>query len=284
MTAAAKTFPYIVNWILIFKTLHPLIAAALFSNFCIAQKLEIDLVVEKLIKDRLEAGEVGRKHRQDKIREIFNDAGCTAEDQAVDKNSGNVICTLPGESNSAIVVGAHFDFVDRGKGIVDDWSGTSMLPSLYQALKSRPRKHTYVFVAFAAEERGLIGSSLYVKKLTPDRKADLRAFINLECLGLTPPKIWLSRADRGLAERLLEVAKTFQIPMQAVNVDKVGDDDTRPFIASKLPVLTIHSLTQETFRIIHSERDKMQAIHFDDYYSTYRLVAFYLAYLDVKLE
>ena len=269
---------------MISRALHPLIAAAFFSSFSFAQKLEIDLVVEKLVKDRLEAGEVSRKHRQAKIRELFSDAGCTSEEQAVDKNSGNVICTLAGETKSAIVVGGHFDFIDRGRGIVDDWSGTSMLPSLYQALKSRPRKHTYVFVAFAAEERGLIGSSLYVKKLTPDQKGDLRAFINLECLGLAPAKIWLSRADRALAERLLEVAQTFQIPMQAVNVDRVGDDDTRPFLSAKLPVITIHSLTQETFRNIHNERDRIEAIHFDDYYSTYKLVAFYLAYLDVKTE
>ena len=159
-----------------------------------------------------------------------------------------------------------------------------MLPSLYQALKGRPRKHTYVFVAFAGEERGLVGSKRFVKNLTTDQKLVIRAFVNLECLGLTPTKIWLSRADRILAERLLEVAKTFDMPLHGVNVDRVGDDDTHPFADAKLPVITIHSLTQESFRILHSERDRIQAIRFDDYYATYKLIAFYLAYLDVKTE
>jgi Zn-dependent M28 family amino/carboxypeptidase len=43
---------------------------------------------------------------------------------------------MPGESDSEIIVGGHFDFVDHGQGIVDDWSGVALLPSLYEAEKS----------------------------------------------------------------------------------------------------------------------------------------------------
>ena len=93
---------------------------------------------------------------------------------------------------STIVIGGHFDYADQGKGIVDDWSGASLLPSLYQSLKEQKRKHTYVFVAFAAEERGLVGSTYFVKNLSTDQKASLRAFLNLECLGLTPVKVWIT--------------------------------------------------------------------------------------------
>jgi len=49
-------------------------------------------------------------------------------------------------------------------------------------------------------------------------------------------------------------------------------------------VISIHSVTQESLPILHSKRDNFDAIYFDDYYSTYRLVAYYLAYLDVKVE
>src|SRR5882724_5794782 len=127
------------------------IGVALIAGSCFAEKLELDLVVETLVKDRLESGGVGARQRQATIRNLFNEAGCSVEEQRIDKNSGNVICTPPGQTTSTIVVGGHFDFADHGKGIVDDWSGASLLPSLYQALKSRPRRHTYVFVAFAAE-------------------------------------------------------------------------------------------------------------------------------------
>jgi hypothetical protein len=37
-------------------------------------------------------------------------------------------------------------------------------------------------------------------------------------------------------------------------------------------------------RLIHRPSDKVTAIHADDYYTTYRLAAAYLAYLDSELE
>jgi Zn-dependent M28 family amino/carboxypeptidase len=182
------------------------------------------------------------------------------------------------------VVGGHFDFADHGKGIVDDWSGASLLPSLYQALKSRPRQHTYVFVAFAAEEQGLVGSARYVKNLTAEQRALIRGFVNLECLGLTPVKVWTHRSTPALVARLVEVARAIEITVQGVNVDQVGDDDTHPFLSAHIPVISIHSVTQDTIGILHSERDQVAAIHFDDYYTAYKLVAYYLAYLDLKTE
>jgi Zn-dependent M28 family amino/carboxypeptidase len=258
--------------------------AALLSGTCFAEKLEVQLVVERLVKSRLERGEVQLKQRQQTILELFHDAGCTAEEQSINKSAGNVVCTLPGETESTVVVGGHFDFVDQGKGIVDDWSGTSLLPSLYQSLKNKPRRHTYVFVAFAAEEKGLVGSSRYVKNLTAEQKARIRAFVNLECLGLTPTKMWLRRSTPFLVTGLDEVARALHITLDAVNVDNVGDDDTHQFLAAHLPVITIHSLTPETWTILHSRRDQLDAIKFDDYYTSYKLIAYYLAYLDAKLE
>jgi Zn-dependent M28 family amino/carboxypeptidase len=69
----------------------------------------------------------------------------------------NVIGTLPGSSDSVIVIGAHFDHVESGEGVVDHGSGAALLPSLFQSLNGEPRKHTIVFIVFAAEEQGLIG-------------------------------------------------------------------------------------------------------------------------------
>jgi hypothetical protein len=50
----------------------------------------------------------------------------------------------------------------------------------------------------------------------------------------------------------------------------------------KIPSITIHSLTQEAWdaRIIHTSKDRISAIHLNDYYRTYRLVSAYAAYLD----
>jgi len=99
---------------------RPLVVAALLTGSCLAERLEVALVSETLVKNRLESGAVGPQQRQATIRDLFNQVGCSAEEQRIDRNSGNVICTLPGETSSTITVGGHFDFVDKGKGIIDD--------------------------------------------------------------------------------------------------------------------------------------------------------------------
>ena len=74
------------------------------------------------------------------------------------------------------------------------------------------------------------------------------------------------------------------MPLEGSNVEEVGDDDTHPFVNAKLPVITLHSVTQETLAILHSVRDQVDAVHADEYYAAYKLAAFYLAYLDLKME
>ncbi len=68
---------------------------------------------------------------------------------------------LPGRSDRVIIVGAHFDRVADGDGVVDNWSGASLLPSLYEAVKLEPRRHTYIFVGFTDGEEGEVGSHFY---------------------------------------------------------------------------------------------------------------------------
>lgn len=123
------------------------------------------------------------------LTKLFAGVGCQTEEQSIHQKHGNVICTLPGETSSTILVGGHFDFAEHGQGIVDDWSGTSLLPSLYQTLKDEWHHHTFRFVAFEAEEKGLVGSTKYVKFVNSEELEKMKAFINLECLGLTPPKV-----------------------------------------------------------------------------------------------
>lgn len=116
---------------------------AIWTSASLADGLELNLVSPSSINDRLRAGAVSQKARQIAIDQLFQQVGCQTDKQQVDKRWANVICTLPGETTATIIVGGHFDFVDKGQGIVDDWSGASLLPSLYQTLKDTRRKHTY---------------------------------------------------------------------------------------------------------------------------------------------
>jgi hypothetical protein len=80
----------------------------------------------------------------------------------------------------------------------------------------------------------------------------------------------------------LQSTKTRTSSLHAVKVDQVGSSDSEQFAERKIPRITVHSLTQETWneRILHSKKDKLAQIRFDDYYQTYRLMAAYLTFLD----
>ena len=238
-----------------------------------------------VIQHRLAIVPHGVGNREKTLVALFHEAGCEIAEQRVrGSRAPNVICTMAGESNSTIVVGGHFDYITDGSGAVDDWSGAVLLPSLYQSLKERSRHHRFVFVAFAREEDGLYGSTEYVESLSPAERTSIHGMINLECLGTAAPKVWASRADKQLLSFYVQAAHALHLEAAGSNVDKVGDDDSHPFLEANIPVLTIHSLTNQTFGLLHSPRDTVKAIHPADYYDSYRLAATFLALLDSTLQ
>jgi Zn-dependent M28 family amino/carboxypeptidase len=257
----------------------PLLAAGGQLHYFLATPPEIE--------QRLRDHKGNDTQREAILKALFETVGCSGElltEQLVKGlKQPNVICTLPGEAESQIVVGAHFDHVDFGEGVVDNWSGASLLPSLYQSLKSDARHHTFVFVSFSGEEKGLVGSRFYVSALPKEKLSRVKAMVNMDTLGLGPTAVWVSRSDKDLVQALNTTAYSLKIPLKGVNVERVGQSDEEPFIQRHIRTVTLHSLTQETLSILHSPRDKYDAIHFDDYYQSYRLIAAYLAFLDQEL-
>jgi peptidase M28-like protein len=245
-------------------------------------------IQRELIESRLRRATKENADRESWLKQIFTEAGCDGErlrEQPIKRQKlPNVICTLPGTSDSVIVIGAHFDHAERGEGVVDNWSGAGLLPSLFQSLNGEPRKHTIVFIGFAAEEQGLIGSDFYVKQLAPEQVAKIQIMIDLDSLGLGPTKIWLTHSDEKLANLLNAVAASIKLPLGVVNADQIGDEDSTSFRKHHVPAVMLHSVTQQTVPILHSDSDNLSAIRVDDYYDSYHLIAVYLAYLDGKLD
>jgi len=247
-------------------------------------QLHFKTMNSQVVEQRLKSYKGNDSEREETIKNLFHAAGCPdgklTEQPVKGLNQPNVICILPGTANTVIVVGAHFDHVDKGDGVVDNWSGASMLPSLYQVLNAEPRKHTFVFVAFSGEERGLVGSRFYVSRLTSEEVKKIDAMVNMDTLALGPTEVWVSRSDEKLVRALNGIAQAMKLPLTGQNVDGVGVSDEESFIGRKVPTITIHSLTQATIRVLHSNRDNYSAVHFDDYYNSYRLLSAYLVFLD----
>ena len=74
-----------------------------------------------------------------------------------------------------------------------------------------------------------------------------------------------------------------QLSIGAVNFEQMGTTDSESFARLRIPRITIHTITQQTWPILHSKKDSLQAIRMDDYYASYRLMAGYLALLDSSL-
>jgi len=222
--------------------------------------------------------------REKTLKQLFAASECPqlAEQPVKKLKQPNLICVLPGASGEVLVVGAHFDHVIRGSGVVDNWSGASLLPSLLESLSGEPRRHTFIFIGFAGEETGEVGSKFYLQQLSAEARTKLQAMVNMDTLGLGPTKVWASRADPALVRALSMVAHLLNAPLGVVNVEQVGSTDSEQFRRQHIPAITIHSLTQETLPVLHSPQDNLKRVKLADYYESYRLIAAYLAFLDAQ--
>lgn len=260
---------------------------------CAVQAAWSQLGVRLLDKDVIETylKEFTRDNakRESIIKELFSQQGCKdsnlTEQSLERKLPPNVICVVPGETGCTILVGAHTDHVASfGEGVVDNWASAALLPSFVYSLGAKPRHHTFVYVGFSAEEKGMLGSTYYAQHLTPEQRGNIAAMINMDSLGLGPTKVWASHADTNLLHNLRAVAATMHLPIDAVDVEDVGSTDSESFVPYGIPRITLHSVTQATLPILHSPNDRLSAIRMDDYYGSYHLIAVYLAYLDEVLK
>ena len=172
-------------------------------------------------------------------------------------NTANVVGILPGTDprlkDEAIVVGAHYDHLGHGgegslapdhvgtihPGADDNASGTTAVMALarvFAAAGGLPR--TAVFVTFAGEEMGLLGSSHYVRRPAfPLEKTVL--MVNLDMVGrMRSGKLYLAGVDSGTGLRALvaEAARGLGLALD-LRGDPYSPSDHTAFYTAGRPVL-----------------------------------------------
>src|SRR5215472_16688131 len=169
-------------------------------------QIHLELLTQDAIEARLRAYRGTDFDREAELKKLFIESGCAADqlsEQSVKKKQPpNLICVLPGATDDVIVVGAHFDHVDAGDGVVDNWSSASLLPSLLFSVRQEPRQHTFVFVGFMGEEQQLVGSGYYADHLSKEQREHIKAMVNMDTLGLGPTEVWVTHADDLLVRYL----------------------------------------------------------------------------------
>ena len=183
--------------------------------------------------------------------------------RTVEIETMNVIGVLKGTSDKHVVIGAHMDHLgldgdgDAYNGADDNASGTTAILELAEAFgksKTKP-KDTIVFIAFNAEELGLLGSKHYVNNpLLP--LDDCKLMINLDMVGrlrgttVTAQGGNLSRSVTQLVDKLDD-----NYPFD-VNITVPGNrSDHAPFNWNGVPVLFFHTGTHPQYHRITDDPD-----------------------------
>jgi hypothetical protein len=204
------------------------------------------------LRDRIERGAAPASRLLPGVRvrvrsTLLRDRGTTA----------NVVGIWPGSDPAlaaeVVVVGAHYDHLGRGSpfslapdhsdaihpGADDNASGTAALLGLAETLaRSGAGRRSVVFVAFAAEELGLLGSTHYVGQPAVPLERTV-AMINLDSVGrLRDGRLHVMGVDTGQGLRALveQAGQGLPAPL-ALRGDGVGPSDHTAFLNRGRPVV-----------------------------------------------
>ena len=188
----------------------------------------------------------------------------------------NVLAWLPGQTDDYVIVGAHYDHLGRGNfdslapsqigqihpGADDNASGTAGVLELARLLSPQrgQLKRSILFMDFAGEELGLLGSAEWVKAPTrPLTKAV--AMINMDMIGrIKEDKVYIGGVGTGSTfKALLEQAQKdsrFKIEYSAGGY---ASSDHTSFVTKKIPVLFFFSGLHSDYHKPSDTWDKINA-------------------------
>ena len=144
------------------------------------------------------------------------------------------------------------------------------LAHLVKTLRDYPQKKTILIVAFGKEEEGLIGSHAFAESIPKEELIRYCAMINIDSLGLSGPQVADNMSSKKLGDLSEELAKRMKIPFGRARLLS-ADSDSTSFILRKIPAVTIHGLTNEWPKLLHSRADQASKINPTSVYLGYRL-------------
>jgi Peptidase family M28/PDZ domain/PA domain len=204
----------------------------------------------------------------------------TVDIERIHRPVANVVGVLPGSDRSVadqyIIIGAHYDHLGLGQqhslapreigqihhGADDNASGTSGVLELADAFthtSQRPR-HSIVFICFAGEELGLLGSAYYANHPTFPIKQAV-AMMNMDMIGrVSKNKLYVSGTGTSPGFQ-----KLVQDANHALNFDisfsssGYGASDHTSFTVKEVPVLFFFSGLHSDYHKPSDTSDKIDA-------------------------
>lgn len=194
-----------------------------------------------------------------------------ADTEMENSYSQNVIGTLSADRKKdaeTIVIGAHYDSVDC-PGANDNASGTATMLEIARVLSSKKLAYNVKFMAFGAEEVGLIGSAQYVESLNEKELNNIVAMINMDMVGVGN-KVGVMTVNKNKKSFVADLSesylKDFGIPHSRTTS---ASSDHAPFEAAGIPVVFLNYGPDPYY---HTDADSLDKIDKDNLYNMATLV------------
>jgi hypothetical protein len=188
----------------------------------------------------------------------------------------NVVGYWPGQTGDYVILGAHYDHLGKGEqdslapsqigtihpGADDNASGTSGVMELARSIAaSGQHKRGFMFLCFAGEEEGLLGSAYYAAHpLKP--LAGAVAMINMDMIGrLRDNKVYVGGIGTGSTfKTLVDQATThFGFKADQSEMGGYGASDHTSFTAKQIPTLFFFSGLHSDYHKPSDAWDKINA-------------------------
>ena len=188
----------------------------------------------------------------------------------------NVIGFIDNSANKTVVITAHYDHLGYGgsgskykgprqihNGADDNASGTAALLELAHLIKNNKIKedNNFLFIAFSAEEKGLLGSKYYVMNPSLNLN-EINYVLNMDMLGRMEPGMALT--IEGLGSSLIWESSLMEIKCDAfpLNLKKRenGPSDHAPFYEAGIPALHFWTGKHDDY---HKPSDDAEKINFE---------------------
>jgi aminopeptidase S len=190
----------------------------------------------------------------------------------------NIVASIPGKTGSrTLLMGAHYDRVARGHGVVDNAASCAVLLQLMEKLKSNPPSSTVAFVFFDLEELGLLGSRSYFQT---HAGSALPAFaMNFDIFGYGETFfVTALKADGPLMSSFQQAATESGFPVRSIPITQYPSSDHRSMALAEIETLGVALIDgseidsvikpgpvpPRILSIIHTDADTMDQIREQD--------------------
>lgn len=193
----------------------------------------------------------------------------------------NVLGWVKGKSSKWVVVGAHYDHLGRMgsealfPGANDNASGVAMMLSLADWFSKNKPKYNMLFVAFAGEEAGLVGSEWFAVD-RPLELSKIKLMLNLDILGTGDDGITVVNAtdQAKLFDQLVALNGKRQLLPQVKARGPACNSDHCPFVKRNVPALFIY--TMGGIAAYHDVLDMEETLPLTEFPDLYALLKEYL--------